>query len=162
MKRQLDATLCTFYFCRVILHVSGASAHHQEYLKLVRRPLVHVYTCTVLCRNKTCTVLHQVSVSFDLWESISSSAELRTCMMGEQLSLYRVTCSFDTSSRVPASGNRLKKIDARYCCKVVNFILSLRFLYDFDRTELFCGKKKMLGKLLSQVNETNLDRKSVV
>ena len=42
MKHQLDATLCRFYFCRVTLHVSGASAHHQEYLKLVRRPLVHV------------------------------------------------------------------------------------------------------------------------
>ena len=33
MKHQLDATLCRFYFCRVTLHVSGASAHHQEYLK---------------------------------------------------------------------------------------------------------------------------------
>ena len=42
MKHQLDATLCRFYFCRVTLHVSGASAHHQEYLKLVQRPLVHV------------------------------------------------------------------------------------------------------------------------
>ena len=35
MKHQLDATLCRFYFCRVTLHVSDASAHHQEYLKLV-------------------------------------------------------------------------------------------------------------------------------
>ena len=42
MKHQLDATLCRFYFCWVTLHVSGASAHHQEYLKLVQRPLVHV------------------------------------------------------------------------------------------------------------------------
>ena len=42
---QLDATLCRFYFCRVTLHVSGASAHHQEYLKLVQRPLVHCYRC---------------------------------------------------------------------------------------------------------------------
>ena len=42
MKHQLDATLCRFYFYRVTLHVSGASAHHQEYLKLVQRPLVHV------------------------------------------------------------------------------------------------------------------------
>ena len=33
MKHQLDATLCRFYFCRVTLHVSGASAHHHEYLK---------------------------------------------------------------------------------------------------------------------------------
>ena len=33
IKHQLDATLCRFYFCRVTLHVSGASAHHQEYLK---------------------------------------------------------------------------------------------------------------------------------
>ena len=42
IKHQLDAKLCRFYFCRVTLHVSGASAHHQEYLKLVQRPLVHV------------------------------------------------------------------------------------------------------------------------
>ena len=36
MKHQLDVTLCRFYFCRVTLHVSGASAHHQEHLKLIR------------------------------------------------------------------------------------------------------------------------------
>ena len=42
-KNQLDATLCSFYFFRVTLHVSGASAHQQEYLKLVQRPLVHVF-----------------------------------------------------------------------------------------------------------------------
>ena len=42
MKHQLDATLCRFYFCRVTIHVSGASTHHQEYLKLVQRPLVRV------------------------------------------------------------------------------------------------------------------------
>ena len=40
MKHQLDATLCRFYFCRATLHVSGASAHHQEYVQppaLIRR-----------------------------------------------------------------------------------------------------------------------------
>ena len=47
MKDQLDATLRRFYFCRVTLHVSGVSAHHQEYLKLVRRPLVHVLSLQV-------------------------------------------------------------------------------------------------------------------
>ena len=47
MKLQLDATLCRFYFCRVTLHDSGASAHHQEYLKLVQRPLVHVLSLQV-------------------------------------------------------------------------------------------------------------------
>jgi hypothetical protein len=47
MKHQLDATLCRFYFRRVTLHVSGASAHHQEYLKLVQRPLVHVLALQV-------------------------------------------------------------------------------------------------------------------
>ena len=92
MKHQLDATLCRFYFCRVTLHVSGASAHHQEYLKLVIRrcddlpaTITHVPVAAVLvlntpddgrlrpkhlgwpCRNKTCTVLHQVGVSFDLY-----------------------------------------------------------------------------------------------
>jgi hypothetical protein len=46
-KNQLDARLCGFYFCRVTLHVSGASAHHQEYLKLVQRPLVHVLSLQV-------------------------------------------------------------------------------------------------------------------
>ena len=45
MKHQLDATLCRFYFCRVTLHVSGASAHHQEYLKLVH--VVHVLSLQV-------------------------------------------------------------------------------------------------------------------
>ena len=47
MKHQLDVTLCRFYFCRITLHVSGASAHHQEYLKLVRRPLVYVLSLQV-------------------------------------------------------------------------------------------------------------------
>ena len=47
MKHQLDATLCRFYFCRATLHVSGASAHHQKYLKLVQRPLVHVLSSQV-------------------------------------------------------------------------------------------------------------------
>ena len=47
MKHQLDATLCRFYFCRVTLHVSGASAHHHEYLKLVQQPLVHVLSLQV-------------------------------------------------------------------------------------------------------------------
>ena len=47
MKHQLDATLCRFYFCRVTLHVSGASAHHQEYLKLVQGPQVHVLSLQV-------------------------------------------------------------------------------------------------------------------
>jgi len=47
MKHQLDATLYRFYFCRVTLHVSGANAHHQEYLKLVRRPLVCVLSLQV-------------------------------------------------------------------------------------------------------------------
>ena len=47
MKHQLDATLCRFYFCRVTLHVSGASAHHQEYLKLVWQPLVRVLSLQV-------------------------------------------------------------------------------------------------------------------
>ena len=46
-KNQLDVTLCSFYFCRVTLHEKGASAHHQEYLKLVERPLVHVLSLQV-------------------------------------------------------------------------------------------------------------------
>ena len=47
MKHQLNATLCRFYFCRVTLQVSGASAHHQEDLKLVQRLLVHVLSLYV-------------------------------------------------------------------------------------------------------------------
>ena len=47
MKHQIDAKLCRFYFCRVTLHVSSASAHHQEYLKLVQRPLLHVLSLQV-------------------------------------------------------------------------------------------------------------------
>ena len=34
-----------FISARVTLHVSGASAHHREYLKLVQRPLV---TCVIV------------------------------------------------------------------------------------------------------------------
>ena len=75
MKHQLDATLCRFYFCRITLHVSGASAHHQEYLKLVRRPLVHVLSLQVshnisLLGPETCRVtlqkqnLHSVASSW--------------------------------------------------------------------------------------------------
>ena len=56
-KNQLDATLCRFYFCRVTLHVSGVNAHHQEYLKLVQRPLVHVLSLQV---SHHITLLHQV------------------------------------------------------------------------------------------------------
>ena len=100
MKHHLDATLCRFYFCRVTLHVSGTSANHQEYLKLVQRnwfpalirrcddlpaTITHVPVAAVLvlntpddgrlrpkrvewlCRNKTCIVLHQVGVSFELY-----------------------------------------------------------------------------------------------
>jgi len=47
IKHQLDATLCRFYFCRATLHVSGASAHYQEYLKLVQRPLARVLSLQV-------------------------------------------------------------------------------------------------------------------
>jgi len=35
------------FISEVTLHVSGASAHHQEYLKLVRRPLIHVLSFQV-------------------------------------------------------------------------------------------------------------------
>ena len=73
MKHQLDATLCRFYFCRVTVYVSGASAHRQEYLKLVQRPLVHVLSlqvshhisllgpaqcCTKLVFHLTYTMMH--------------------------------------------------------------------------------------------------------
>ena len=86
---------CAGFIYAGSLYMSGASAHHQEYLKLVQRPLVHVLSLQVShhisllgpeaavlvlntlmkgawrpkhvewpCRNKTCTVLHQVGVSF--------------------------------------------------------------------------------------------------
>ena len=58
MKHQLDATLCRFYFCRVTLHVLGASAHHQEYLKLnlwrcddLPATITHVPVAAVLVLN---------------------------------------------------------------------------------------------------------------
>ena len=35
------------FISAVTLHVSGASAHHQEYLKLVQRPVVHVLSLQV-------------------------------------------------------------------------------------------------------------------
>ena len=59
IKHQLDATLCRFYFYRVTLHVSGASAHHQEYSvpALIRRcddlpaTITHVPVAAVLVLN---------------------------------------------------------------------------------------------------------------
>ena len=47
IKHQLYATLCRFYFCRVTLHVSDASAHNQEYLKLVQRSLLRALSLQV-------------------------------------------------------------------------------------------------------------------
>jgi len=38
---------CAVFISAESLHVSGASAHHQEYLKLVQRPLVHVLSSQV-------------------------------------------------------------------------------------------------------------------
>jgi hypothetical protein len=71
MKHQLDATLCRFYFCRVTLDASGASAHHQEYLKLVRRPLVHVLSLQVSHHiSKWNTNLMQHCASFIFAESL--------------------------------------------------------------------------------------------
>ena len=57
MKHQLDATLCRFYFCTVTLHVSGASAHHQEYLKLVL--LIRAGTALIRrCDDLPVTITH--------------------------------------------------------------------------------------------------------
>ena len=59
MKHQLDATLCRFYFCRVTLHVSGASAHHREYLKTSTEA-----TCTcVIVAGKSSHLLIRAKVS---------------------------------------------------------------------------------------------------
>jgi len=59
-KNQQDATIrclsqiktnlmqhCAVFISAESLHVSGTSAHHQEYLKLVQRPLVHVLSLQV-------------------------------------------------------------------------------------------------------------------
>ena len=105
MKYQLDATLCRFYFCRVTLHVSGASAHHQ-FPALIRRcddlpaTITHVPAAAVLVlntpddvrlrpkhvewlyRNKTCTVLHQVGISFDLIMMILKRLSMKLCGSG--------------------------------------------------------------------------------
>ena len=61
MKHQLDATLCRFYFCRVTLHVSGASAHHQVGVSFdlcydARKHKIKIYTKSIansveLCKN---------------------------------------------------------------------------------------------------------------
>ena len=77
MKHQLDATLCRFYFYRVgtaiirrcddlpatITHVPVAAVLVLNTPDDGRLRPKHV---ECLCRNKTCTVLHQVGVSFDL------------------------------------------------------------------------------------------------
>ena len=90
MKHQLDATLCRFYFCWVTLHVSDASAHHQEYLKLVQRPLVHVLSLKVshhisllgpfgpnkemwwlTCNYNTCTSGRCTSFKYSWWRALA-------------------------------------------------------------------------------------------
>ena len=81
-KNQLDATLCSFYFCGVTLHVSAASAHHQEYLKLVQRPLVHVLSLQVssgpnkvmwwlTCNDNTCTSGRCTSFKYSWWWALA-------------------------------------------------------------------------------------------
>jgi hypothetical protein len=85
MKHQLDATLCRFYFCRVTLHVSCSVPALIRRCNDLPATITHVPVATVLilntpddgrlrpkhvewlCRNKTCTVLYQVGVSFDLY-----------------------------------------------------------------------------------------------
>jgi len=80
MKHQLDATLCRFYFCRVTLWLCLALIRRCDDLPAT---ITHVPVATIsvlntpddgrlrpkhvewLCRNKICTVLHQVGVSFD-------------------------------------------------------------------------------------------------
>jgi len=76
MKHQLDATLCRFYFCRVTLHVSGASAHHHEYLKLVQRPLVHVISLQV---SHHISLLGPIPVHVS--STMCSSSRCRSCQM---------------------------------------------------------------------------------
>ena len=62
MKHQLDATLCRLYFCRVTLHVSGASTHYHHISllgpeALIRRcddlpaTITHVPVAAVLVLN---------------------------------------------------------------------------------------------------------------
>ena len=79
MKHQLDATLCRFYFCRVTLHVSGASAHHQECLKLVQRPLVHVLSLQVSHHisllGPPALILRKAAISFIVCVCLSVSVE---------------------------------------------------------------------------------------
>ena len=88
MKNQLDATLCRFYFCTVTLHVSGARAHHQEYLKLQRRPLLHVLSLQVshhislfgpnkemwwlTCNDNTCTSGRCTSFKYSWWWALDA------------------------------------------------------------------------------------------
>ena len=78
MKHKLDATLCRFYFCRVTLHVSGASAHHQEYLKTSTAPtgtcvivagksshlLIRAGTQSATCNDNTCASGRRTSFKY--------------------------------------------------------------------------------------------------
>jgi hypothetical protein len=85
MKHQLDATLCRFYFCRV----TTCFGRKRPSSRVFRTSTAATGTCVIVagkssrlliragvlvlntpvewpCRIKTCTVLHQVGVSFDL------------------------------------------------------------------------------------------------
>ena len=76
---------CAGFIPAVTLHVSGANAHHQEYLKLVQRPLVHVLSLQVshisllgpfgpnkemwwlTCNDNTCTSGRCTSFKYSWW-----------------------------------------------------------------------------------------------
>ena len=82
IKHQLDATLCRFYFCRVTLHVWHPK--HVEWL----------------CRNKTCTVLHQVG--FFIWKIISG---VKIPKFGKNLQFLNTVCSLSLWPRCLVRGS---------------------------------------------------------
>jgi len=55
MKHQLDVTLCRFYFCRVTLHVSGASARNMYSDSAEIKP---AQCCIKLVFHLTYTMMH--------------------------------------------------------------------------------------------------------
>ena len=124
--------MCRFYFCRVTLHV-GTSA-------LIRRcydwptTITHVPVAAVLvlntpddgrllskhvewpCRNKTCTVLHQVGVSFDL--SVTFLRRDNTslvCTNRWKLTVWLCNCIASEEGHSSSRGSYLTDMKLRVC-----------------------------------------------
>ena len=92
MKHQLDATLCRLYFCRITLHVSGASAHHQEYLKT---SAAATGTCVIVAGKSSHLLIRAEGPNKEMWWLTSSWCFICMTYIKLVFHLHQVGVSFD-------------------------------------------------------------------